>query len=61
MVKDVCAGRLHEADVAQLAFTVFYIDTSGQKQLKVQYQFGVAIVTGRRPMARHENIDEVHR
>jgi len=61
MVKDVCAGRLHEGDVAQLDVTVFYADTSGQKQPKVQYQFGVAIAAGRRTMARHENIDEVHR
>ena len=85
-----------EVDVAPLDVSVFYTDTSGQKQPKVQYQFGVAIATavqqillqmekaeaiirkeavlkgfakakekgvkpGRRPIARHENFDEVHR
>jgi len=87
-------ATVEDADAIEVS--IFYADTSGQKQPKVQYQFGVAIATavqqillqmeqaeaiirkeavlkgfakakekgikpGRRPMARHENFDEVHR
>ena len=102
IVKDVYAPEglndspTSEEDTALFDVSVFYTDTSGQKQPKVQYQFGVAIATavqqillqmekaeaiirkeavlkgfakakekgvkpGRKPIARHENFDEVHR
>jgi len=85
-----------EEDSDPVEVSVFYADASGQKQPKVQYQFGVAIVTavqqilfqmeqaeatirkeavmkgfakakakgikpGRKPIARHEDFNEVHR
>jgi len=51
IVKDVFAPEdlsdspIVVEDTEQIEVSIFYADTSGQKQPKVQYQFGVAIAT----------------